>query len=147
MQNKDHVRLSTILRDQSTGRNAGAGGLGGYSLGGWALSEFRRKRNDPRLPGGIPPSQRPASRRDPYKEMGRAFAVMDGGRWRQERQPQKSQKRTPSHSAIGAQQWSTERGQREATGQGFSWKQRRSGPWLEQGHPCEPWGLPSFPLP
>lgn len=61
----------------------------------------------------------------------RAFVVMDGGRWRQEGQPQKSQKRTPLHSAVGAQQWSAEHGQREATGQGFSWKQRQSGPWLE----------------
>lgn len=59
----------------------------------------------------------------------RAFAVMDGGR--QEAQPQKSQERIPSHSAIGAQQWSTERGQKEAPGQEFSWKQRQSGLWLE----------------
>lgn len=58
-----------VLGDQRVGRNTEAGGLGGDSVGRWALSKFRRKRNDPRLPGRVPSSQGPAARKEPYKEI------------------------------------------------------------------------------
>lgn len=58
-----------ILGHQGIGKNTEAGGLGGYSVGHWALGNCRRKRNDTRLPGRVPPSQGLAARKEIYKEI------------------------------------------------------------------------------
>lgn len=70
-----HVRLRTVrnLGDQSIRKNTEAGGLEGYSVGHWVLSKFRRKRNDPRLPGRVPPSQDQQLGRKPTRRWGRTL--------------------------------------------------------------------------
>lgn len=68
-----------VLGDQSVGRSTEAGGLGRYSVGHWALSKFKRKRNDERLSGRVPPSQGPAARKEPYKETGGCLSSWDQG--------------------------------------------------------------------
>lgn len=101
-----------VLGDQSVGRSTEAGGLGGYSVGHWALSKFKRKRNDERLSGRVPPSQGPAARKEPYKETGGVPVILGPGK--QAGQTQNSQKRTPSHPPyLGPSKWSVESVHRE----------------------------------
>lgn len=96
-----------ILGHQSIGKNTEAGGLGGYSVGHWALGNCRRKRNDTRLPGRVPPSQGPAARKELYKEIGEDTGGHLSSRDHGDRQGRlRIARRAPSYAPhLGSSKW------------------------------------------